>query len=93
MDPKNSLVIVIHKFIYLFRRALVIGLLFVRLSTNSLIPLMILLYIQIAYTMFLAFTRPYKKKFDNRLELFNETLAMYMLFCMQVLNDPSKKVD
>jgi len=45
LDHDNGAAVVTGKFIYLFRRGMVILLLFWRLSSNSCIPLLILLYI------------------------------------------------
>jgi len=75
------------RFINIARRVLVIFLLFFKLSSTSVISFIVLMYAQILYTIFIGFTRPYLEKFDDQIEFFNESLALYMLLCMQLLND------
>ena len=74
----------------MMRRAFIVLILFFKMSKNSGIQLILLMYAQISYTIFIGLMKPYAEKFDNKIELFNETLATYMLMSMQVLNDPSK---
>lgn len=37
--------------------------------------------------------QPYEDKFDNRINIVNETLALYMLYFFQCLNDPSYSLE
>ena len=54
-----------------------------------MIPFSILLLTQIAYTIFLGYSMPYLTRLDNRLELYNESMALYQLYFLFVLNNPS----
>jgi len=75
-------------FLFMIRRAVIIQLIFVPFA-NSTVQLIILLYLQLAYDMFVASALPYRDKLGNNMEIFNEFMAFYILLFFQLLNDIS----
>jgi len=88
-DMNNGNAVASAGFVYMARRAIICTLIFVVISNNSLIPLIIILFLQIFYTMYLCQFRPYEIIGDNKLEIVNESLALYMLYFFQCLNNPA----
>lgn len=81
-------IFVVMAFVFMFRRAFIIQLIFLR-SENIVIQLCIVLIMQLIYSAFLCSVRPYDSRLNNNMELFNECFAIYILFLFQLLNDTS----
>jgi len=91
-DLSNGNAVASAGFVYMARRAIICTLIFVVISANSLVPLIIILLLQIFYTMYLCQLKPYEALGDNKMEVVNESLALYMLYFFQCLNDPAVSI-
>ena len=66
--------------VFMLRRALIVSLLFVPIASNDVIPVMLILNVQIFYTVYLMHVKPYESMMQNKLEITNETMALYIMY-------------
>jgi len=48
---------------------------------------MIVAYVHLAYTMWLLWNKPFENRGKNTIEMFNESLALYLLYFLRMLCD------
>jgi hypothetical protein len=77
---------ILFPFIFLTRRILLI---IFALSdpVYTSIYLMVVVYVHLAYITWLLWQKPFESKVNNTIEVFNETLGLYLLYFLRMLCD------